>query len=108
MKSERMSFASGSTESSSRFVSLRVSGEVGIVGRDMAAAETLTNGSRLVSGAILVELWTIKCFDADAVATGGALNELLGLKPFVTMPTRDYSASHASPSHVWIFTIIII
>ena len=54
VKSDKMSFASGSISSSSKAVSLMVRGDVGIVGRAIEAADTLTNGSRLVSGAILV------------------------------------------------------
>jgi hypothetical protein len=52
VKSDTMSFASGSTKSSSNVESFNVLGDVGIVGRDMDAADTFTNGSRLVSGAI--------------------------------------------------------
>ena len=53
VKSDRISLASGSAISSSNVVSLTVMGDVGITGRDMDAAEALTKGWRLVSGAIV-------------------------------------------------------
>jgi hypothetical protein len=61
VKSDSMSFESGSMSSSSSVISRRVRGDRGIVGSDMDAVDAFTKACILVSGAILsvskVEQW---------------------------------------------------
>ena len=56
-----MSFASGSTSSSSSVISRRVRGDLGIVGSDIDAVDAFTKACILVSGAIFSVVEVEEC-----------------------------------------------